>query len=348
MRIGLVGSWKAEKVQSWNLSNESGFFEASRIIGAEIASKSHQIVVGSESKRTVDYHAVEGVVQALGSSTVSGPPIAILRPNDEKTPYEDFRTRYPHLFTSSSSPDSKWGVTHLFQVERVDALIIIGGGELSYQAGVAAAVAGRRVIPVGSFGGAGERLIRLFQLARGQWGSNVPTNDELGALRNPWNPPMVAWIMQLLRITDFPRLLIVHGRADDRVVLKDYLQNHLHLPEPVIMAQRLGAGLALPEKFERLACKADGAIALVTPDDVGAVADADSPTALESRARENVWLEVGWFWGRLGRSRFLLLVRGRPSIPSDLSGVEYVPYVSKPSECGDAIRTFIEELAGAA
>jgi predicted nucleotide-binding protein len=172
--------------------------------------------------------------------------------------------------------------------------------------------------------------------------------EELGSLHNPWNPGMVSLILRLLRITDFPRILIVHGRADDRFVLKDYLQNQIRVPEPIIMAQRPPSGLTLPEKFEGLASDADGAIALVTPDDVGAFDDQAAPTALQSRARENAWLEVGWFWGRLGRRRFLLLVRSKPSIPSDLSGLEYVTYDSKPTECDNEIRAFIKSLDGTA
>jgi hypothetical protein len=345
MRVGVVGSWKAEDASDWNLSDEFGFKEAARALGAEIARRQHQIVVGSESQRTADYFAVEGVVQALGSTIGVAPAITVVRPNDDKVPFHDFRSRYDHLFTSGFSPDAKWRVTHLLQVQRSDALLIVGGGELSYQAGVAAAVSGRRVVPIGSFGGAGRRLINLFQLSRGQWDSNVPTVDELGSLLNPWNPTMVERVLRVLRITDFPRVLIIHGRSDDRFALKDYLQNRLSTPEPVIMAQHLAPGLTLPEKFERLASRSDAAIALVTPDDVGGLSDTAPTTHLESRARQNVWLEVGWFWGRLGRNRFLLLVRGQPTIPSDLSGMEYVTYAATPLDCADSIRAFVAALA---
>ena len=46
MRIGLVGSWKAENIQDWHLCNESGFLEASRLIGVEIARKNQQFLSG--------------------------------------------------------------------------------------------------------------------------------------------------------------------------------------------------------------------------------------------------------------------------------------------------------------
>src|SRR5688500_2117941 len=75
------------------------------------------------------------------------------------------------------------------------------------------------------------------------------------------------------------------------------------------------------EKFELLTSEADAAIALATPDDLASTAAHTDVKTL--RARQNVWVEVGWFWGRLGRNRALLLVRGYVEIPSDLDGIEY-------------------------
>lgn len=69
MRIAIVGSWKTENVDSWSLSDEAGFAEACQTVGAEIARQGHRLVVGSDSARTADYKAVEGVVQVLGDLT---------------------------------------------------------------------------------------------------------------------------------------------------------------------------------------------------------------------------------------------------------------------------------------
>jgi hypothetical protein len=345
VRIAIVGSWKEEEAEEWNLRNPDDFAEACREIGAEIARRKHVLLVGSESERTADRYAVEGAVSALGRATVPEAPIIVLRPSDGAFPYEELRARYSHLFTSSYSPESRWGTTRLFQIRQADALVIIGGARSSYQAGITAAVCGRRVVPIGSFGGAGKRLINLFQMSRGQWGDSVPDDDELGRLHNPWNADLLRGALEVLGGAAGPRLLIIHGRSDDRFRLKNYLQNRLDLPEPIIMGEQSTSGDTLPEKFERLARRVEGAIALVTPDDVGGLADsATSVSSLQERARENVWLEVGWFWGRLGRARFRLLVRGQPSIPSDLSGLEYSRYESDPNERGDDLRAFVDRL----
>lgn len=60
------------------------------------------------------------------------------------------------------------------------------------------------------------------------------------------------------------------------------------------------------------------------------------------RARQNVSLEYGWFWGRLGRKRVLLLIKGELELPSDLAGLSYYSYKISPEECQEAIAEFVE------
>jgi predicted nucleotide-binding protein len=74
------------------------------------------------------------------------------------------------------------------------------------------------------------------------------------------------------------------------------------------------------EKLERLGMRAGFAVVLMTPDDVGGTRTA-GPS--EGRARQNVLIELGWFAGRLGRSRVRIVRHPDAAIPSDLSGVLY-------------------------
>jgi predicted nucleotide-binding protein len=67
---------------------------------------------------------------------------------------------------------------------------------------------------------------------------------------------------------------------------------------------------------------------------------------MRPRAWQNVWLEVGWFWGCLGRKRVLVMCKGNIEIPSDLQGLEYYRYSDTPTEAGDSIRDFVRQLRG--
>jgi hypothetical protein len=134
------------------------------------------------------------------------------------------------------------------------------------------------------------------------------------------------------------RVLIIHGHDERNLfALKDLLRSKLRLPEPVIMAQQIVPGASLPEKFEQLAASVDFAVALLTPDDLGR---AREETNLQPRARQNTIIEIGWFWGRLGRDRVLLLVKEKLELPSDLQGVEYYRFNEKVEEVLERIRDF--------
>ena len=124
------------------------------------------------------------------------------------------------------------------------------------------------------------------------------------------------------------------------VRVKDWLRDRARVGEIVVMQQEFGAGRTLPEKFEQLAAQVDVAIAVATPDDVGGLSASDA-SAYRKRARQNVWLEVGWFWGRLGRDRIFVLSRGEIELPSDLSGIEFYQYDEDPTERAEKLRDFL-------
>jgi predicted nucleotide-binding protein len=90
---------------------------------------------------------------------------------------------------------------------------------------------------------------------------------------------------------------------------------------PIILHEQPNQGNTIIEKFEENADVAY-AIALLTPDDVGA--EKNCQKNLNPRARQNVIFEFGYFIGRLGRKRVCGILSGDIEIPSDYSGVLYL------------------------
>lgn len=339
MKIAIVGSWQERDREKWSLSDGARFAGACRRFGVSVAKGGHQLIVGGSSAGTADYHAVEGIIRAKAAKQKG--QLVILRPADGKVPYADLRRSHGKLFTSESTTSQEWAIAKLMQAHLADAVAIVGGAENSYLAGVAAAVAGKRVVPIGSFGGAGKRLITLFQESAGKWRSNVPAGELLGSLHNPWSDSVLDEGLGLLGVGRKPKILIVHGRSMDRTALKMFLQRELKLPGVTVLVDELTPGEFIGQKFERLAKEVDGAIALVTPDDVGGLAHA---ITVEPRARQNVWIEVGWFWGALGLKNVLMLAKGEVEIPSDLAGVEHYGYRKAIQEKAKEIRAFVDRL----
>ena len=50
---------------------------------------------------------------------------------------------------------------------------------------------------------------------------------------------------------------------------------------------------------------------------------------------------MGWFWGRLGRHRVLLLTKGAVEMPSDFFGMHHLSYRESPLEVEREIIDFL-------
>ena len=121
-------------------------------------------------------------------------------------------------------------------------------------------------------------------------------------------------------------VFIVHGRDEAAKHAMARFVERLGL-KPIILDEQPNAGLTIIEKLEREAKNVGFAIALLTPDDVGALKD-EADDQPKPRARQNVILELGYFMGKLGRKKVCLLIKGELENPSDLDGILYVPMAS--------------------
>ena len=340
MRIAITGSWRDQDATEWRLRDKDGFFAATRALGAELVKLGHRLVVASDAPHTADRASVDGAVEALSRDGVYHEPVVdVLRPHDAA--FADLAFVRPGFVNPLSTPPNSQ-VTKLYQVHLADAVLAVGGADKTLQAAIAAGVSGRRVVPVGSFGGAADQAVRVFEATAGRWGPHIPPHDVLGPLSLRWAPASTELVLRALGARH-PRILIVHGRD---LVSRDALFRllvELGLPQPIVMAAQPELGRALPQKFQELAEKVDAAIALVTPDDVGGLREAgDAP--FQGRARQNVWVEVGWFWGALGLARTLLLGKKGVELPSDLSGLIVEQFSESPVEREDDICRWIESL----
>lgn len=137
------------------------------------------------------------------------------------------------------------------------------------------------------------------------------------------------------------RVFIIHGHDEGAWRdLRDMLQSDEFKLEPVVLKEQAGATQTLIEKFEHAALGCAFAIALVTPDDVVKKAGKS-----QWQARPNVLFELGWFYGRLGPQRLLVLKRGETTaLPSDLGGIMTLDFVKSVRETLASLR---DELGAA-
>lgn len=84
--------------------------------------------------------------------------------------------------------------------------------------------------------------------------------------------------------------------------------------EPIILSEQPNCGSTIIEKIEKYS-DVGAAICLFTADD-----ECKDDT---KRARQNVVLETGYFWGKLGRDKMVILADKGVELPSDMQGVVY-------------------------
>lgn len=113
------------------------------------------------------------------------------------------------------------------------------------------------------------------------------------------------------------RVFISHGRSNDWRAVQPFIEKDVGLPT-IELAQEPNLGRTIIEKLIDNADRCDSAVIVMTGDDV---ANED-----ERRVRENVMHEVGFFQGRYGRSMVVLLHEEGVNVPTNLSGVAYIPF----------------------
>jgi hypothetical protein len=119
----------------------------------------------------------------------------------------------------------------------------------------------------------------------------------------------------MLEVTKVKRVFISHGHNEvAKHKLKDFVRERLRM-EPVILAEQPDLGLTVVEKLEKYGPECQFALVLFTAD--------DQTVSGESRARQNVTHELGFFHGLLGRDRVLLLKQAGVELFSNISGLIY-------------------------
>ncbi len=119
------------------------------------------------------------------------------------------------------------------------------------------------------------------------------------------------------------RIFVVHGHDNEMVETVARFIIKLGF-EPIILREQPNQGRTIIEKFEDYA-DVPFAIVLFSPDDFGKATDEDS---LKPRPRQNVVFELGFFIGKLGRDKVVVLhkVVENFEMLSDFQGVIFEPY----------------------
>lgn len=112
-------------------------------------------------------------------------------------------------------------------------------------------------------------------------------------------------------------IFISHGRSNEWYKVQAFLEKDLGY-STIELAQQPNLGRTVLQKLDEEATKCHSAIIVMTGDD-------EFETG-EIRARENVLHEIGFFQGKLGLDKIVVLHEESVNIPSNIHGLVYIPF----------------------
>lgn len=117
---------------------------------------------------------------------------------------------------------------------------------------------------------------------------------------------------------NYDQIFVVHGHDGE---IKQEIARLLEKQSivPIILNEQANQGKTIIEKLEKYS-DVSAAVILMTNDDTG---KEKNETESKPRARQNVVFEAGYFMGKLGRDRVVLIAEEKNEIPSDLHGMVY-------------------------
>ena len=124
------------------------------------------------------------------------------------------------------------------------------------------------------------------------------------------------------------KIFLIHGQNEDRLLELEKIINIDFGLESIILKDKPNSGAkTIIEKFELYAQSCSFAIALFSPDDI-----VNSKGKQYFQARPNTIFELGWFCGKLGRDKIMLLLQDGTEIFSDFQGIIQIRFKYKISE----------------
>jgi hypothetical protein len=134
-------------------------------------------------------------------------------------------------------------------------------------------------------------------------------------------------------------VLIIHGHDEVNELRLEKLIGSDFKLNPIVLLNKPGKSAPTIEKFEQYANSCSYAIALFTADDRIVTKTGEE----YFQPRPNVIFETGWFVGRLGKARVLILLQDGVKIYSDFEGVNRIQFRENIEDKYRSIQAELEE-----
>lgn len=138
-------------------------------------------------------------------------------------------------------------------------------------------------------------------------------------------------------------IFIVHGHSNVKNEIVNFINDELEIKTITLESQINNGASTIIQKLERYSKEVSCAVVILSPDDIGKK-NTKRKEELKPRARQNVIFECGYFIGKIGRDKVVLILEKDVEKPSDLDGVLHIDYSSQwKNELGKNIKAIFQE-----
>ncbi len=161
MRILVAGS-SDRRHPGENLKEPDRFREMCEKLGAALAKRGHELLLLSDSDRHADPSVLKGYAKAAGGPSLSQPLQVLVSYGSESDPENRSKLKFPNdrqhqnVLVTDVDIAGEYPFNRVSALQRVDAMIVVGGEAGTKQLVEIAEALALPVVPVAAFGGVAE------------------------------------------------------------------------------------------------------------------------------------------------------------------------------------------------
>lgn len=328
MRIAILGGWadESDRNKEWNVdeNRQAQIIEACRALGHRLAHNRHSVIVGSEKKNSADYHVVHSMLDQLEESNASLPWIEVIEGIETEKPlYQSEREskKYWRFFSPINRAAGGRPIRSaekIMAVQKADAVITIAGLTDTWTGGIAAIVAKKPVVPIGTFGGASRQLLQALDSLDHALKSS-DSSRKFSVLGNKvWHPDLLDTVFDLGGLSGDRVFFGYCSKASATAgIIKQYLES-LGL-KVIDWVSDFNSGRVILDEIHAAISASKYGVFLFSPDD-----DPVEENEKQRPPRDNVIFEAGYFMSAHGRDRTIIIVQEGAKVLADYGGHIYI------------------------
>lgn len=181
--IAIVGSVDARRKQELQLHKPELAARAAEEIGGELAKKGCRLLLSFPGTTEMEFAEALVLRGYVNSGSARPGSIEVHRPVGSSLPAFQEEATHSELFRYEPKESDRWAAAFYLSIARADGMVLLGGGQSTFIAGLVGV--GHRIptVPLAGFGGAAQEIWALLKSSD----IRLATAEELSLMAKPWN-----------------------------------------------------------------------------------------------------------------------------------------------------------------